>query len=59
MTVNHATPDWHYEQAKLLLDDIVAHKNDESFTEVAATLLTQASIAHSLQGLLAAKILDP
>lgn len=51
------TPNWHYHQANALLEEIVVHKDDPDFTEPAATLLTNAAQAHSLQGLLAATIL--
>lgn len=50
------TPDSHYASAQACLDEIVDRKDDEGFTPVEATLLLRAATAHSLQGLLAARI---
>jgi len=52
------TPDSHYSMAQACLDEIATRKDDPEFNEATATLLLRAAPAHSLQGLLSAKIHD-
>jgi hypothetical protein len=49
-------PEYHYSAAQQCLDEIVRRKDDEEFHTPEATMLLRAATAHSLQGLLAAKI---
>lgn len=56
--VNQDLPDWHYQQAQILMDEIITHKDEPSFMEPAAMLLLTAANVHTQMGLLAAKILD-
>lgn len=46
------TPDWHYQQAALLLEGIVEDKNKPEFTMEAANVYAQSAQAHALMGLL-------
>lgn len=49
-------PEYHYASAQACLDEIANRKDDPEFNEANANLLLRAATAHSLQGLLAARI---
>lgn len=46
------SPGWHYDQASILMNEIVVLKDEPEFTSEAAQTLIQAAIAQSLMGLL-------
>lgn len=49
-------PETHYANAQACLDEIIRRKDEDEFRTPEATMLLRAATAHSLQGLLAAKI---
>lgn len=51
-------PRYHYQQAAVLMDEIVKRKDEEHFSEVSASLLLQSAQTHLMAGILSQLMID-
>jgi hypothetical protein len=52
-------PRYHYQQAAVLMDEIVKRKNEEHFNEASATLLLVSAQTHLMAGILSTLMTEP